>query len=351
MKTINFLGAIAISGMFLCGKIVANPLITSDNTDKAVNEKPENRDFDFFGLIKDNKYIVDIEFSKVGTFYHNINQFKGVIDWGDGTSTEYKECINNPSHVYSNPGRYTVVAKGYCTQLDSNFGSKVIVDVKHIGSDMGITIMSNAFVGQRHLTSLRPGVFDGLKKVTTFSNAFLQWSNQDEFQPRVNEVSLFMRTNKGLKHIPKNLFDKCVNVIDFSACFMGCEIQEIPEGLFKNQRQLRNLAMTFCNTDIHRIPLNLLDNNQLVDNMRYTFFNCNKVTGMSPYVLFKDSLYDKNGKFVCYKMHKAHAYERDKFPIYFKNVIDHAYCFTGCTKLTDYENIPDNWKQGIQLTY
>lgn len=297
----------------------------------------------FAAFAKDNRYVVDIKFDQAGTFRHNINQFIGVIDWGDGTQTTYVQRVNNPSHDYAEPGRYRVIAKGKATQLDSNYGSKVIVDVLHIGGDMGITTMANAFINQKNLTFLREGIFDELKDVADFHNAFLMFDDDLTETACQGEVSV-KKYAKGLRTIPEGLFDKCEKAHDFSACFMGCDIKEIPEGLFEKQTQLRNVAATFCNTEIRNIPLGLFDNNQLIENMRYTFWGCKDLKGQTPFLVYKGSLYDSKGKFKCWILRKVDLFNRGEHSEYYKEIKEHAHCFTGCTGLEDWDKIPEDWK-------
>lgn len=292
---------------------------------------------------KDNKYVVDIKFDKAGTFRHNMNQFIGTIDWGDGTTTEYTQRVNNPSHNYAEPGIYRVIAKGKATQLDSNYASKVITDVLHIGGDMGINTMANAFINQKNLTFLREGIFDGLKDVEDFHNAFLMFSDDLAETSIQGEVSV-KKNAKGLRTIPEGLFDKCKKAHDFSACFMGCDIKEIPEGLFDKQTQLRNVAATFCNTEINNIPVGLFDNNQLIENMRYTFWGCKDLKGQTPFLVYKDGVYDSKGKFKCWILHKVDLFNRGEHSEYYKDIKEHAHCFTGCTGLEDWAKIPADWK-------
>lgn len=283
---------------------------------------------------EDDKYVVQIEISTAGTYRHNINGFVGNIDWGDGASSQYMQSVNHPEHIYESPGKYVITAKGKARQLDSNFASKVITDVVHIGKDMGIERMDYAFMNQRNLTTLRKGIFDGLKDVRSFYFVFGILDNEEV--PVPGEVLYTENTeNQGLTTIPEQLFDHCQKVTDFGCAFFGCKIKTIPNRLFANNTQAKNFGATFSNTNIESIPSGLFDNNQLVENFSYTFFDCRNLKGPSPFAIYVNH----TGKCV-----QVFMYNRDKHARYYRKPIMYKNCFTNCFGLEDYTNIPETWK-------
>ena len=174
------------------------------------------------GVELDNKYIVEIEVEEDNILYaHNVVGFSGTIDWGDGTTSTYNEFIGWPSHTYSTAGKYTVTATGMCMALSqTSYAGGIPLDkdiiisragayfvpfitkIIHIGKDMGITDMFDAFRYQVKLTEIPEGIFDGLTEVTTFEDTFAGCS--------------------GITSIPVGLFDKCTKVEDFGGTFYGC---------------------------------------------------------------------------------------------------------------------------------
>mgnify|MGYP007132127645 FL=1 len=58
--------------------------------------------------------------------------------------------------------------------------------------------------------------------------------------------------------------------------------------------------------------------------------NCWNLTGESPYTMIDDQ--------------KVHLYERANYPKHFTTPTDFKYTFSSCTGLTDYAQIPSDWK-------
>ena len=61
------------------------------------------------------------------------------------------------------------------------------------------------------------------------------------------------------------------------------------------------------------------------------FMNCSSLGGESPYTMHNDV--------------KVHLYERNMFPARFTPVASGYLCFFGCSGLSDYATMPDNWKK------
>ena len=77
------------------------------------------------------------------------------------------------------------------------------------------------------------------------------------------------------------------------------------------------------------VPAALFDNNRKIKTFYYTFDDCNLLSGESPYTLIGDV--------------KVHLYERADYPDYFATPTSHYSCFSS-RNLTDYDQIPDDWK-------
>ena len=241
-------------------------------------------------MYQDNAYIIQVEIPNNGfTFCSNVDKFTGSIDWGDGTVTKHSS-EQNPSHVFDKAGTYTVIHKGRCPNLyghayNSKATNSCITDILHIGGNLGITSMFAAFYNATKLKKLRPGIFDHCTQVTSFSATFERCS--------------------ALTSIPQGLFDKCTQVTNFEDTFRKCsKITTIPPGLFDNCTQVTNFYRTFD--------------------------ECRALTSESPYTLI-------NGK-------KVHLYERKDYPNHFTTPTRYFGCFAYCTDLTDYNEIPADWK-------
>ena len=321
----------------------------------------------------DDKYIVEINIPEqvAGiTYIHNVYGFVGTIDWGDGTTSTYDKLIGWPSHVYENAGNYIVTAKGKSMSLIQGFyinntpeqkdviidnlsrGLKsraiagalpFIVKLIHIGKDMGITDMCYAFETQYRIKEIPQGIFDGLTEVTTFDGTF-RWCDGIEGHipeglfDKCTKVTSFDGTFENcwaLTNIPAGLFDKCTEVTTFMKTFAWCEeLTSIPEGLFDNNTKVTSFYGTFMGTKITEIPTGLFDNNTEVTDFEGLFYECTKLTGESPYTTI-----NVDGTDI-----KVHLYERSSYPEHFVTLTFYDDCFSNCSGLADYADIPTEWK-------
>ena len=135
-----------------------------------------------------------------------------------------------------------------------------------------------------------------------------------------------------LTTIPENLFANCPKVTVFGATFSECTaLIAIPKGLFVHNPKVTIFQATFWGcTSLKSIPTSLFDNNRKVTSFSETFYNCSDLTGESPYTMIGDQ--------------KVHLYERANYPEHFTTPTDFLDCFYDCTGLTDYAQIPTNWK-------
>ena len=209
------------------------------------------------------------------------------IDWGDGTQEYFTSANNIPClHRYS-------------TNITKDFDIKITGNIEGLSSEKiymytitgikqwGISRLKHidyAFKRQP-LKSIADDKFGALQDVTTFYETFDQCTS--------------------LTSIPQGLFDKCNNVTCFNYTFHRCtSLTSIPQGLF--------------------------DKCINVTSFYGTFMGCKNLTGESPYTVIDGVKY--------------HLYERSNNNDYFITPIYRLYCFDDCEKLTDYENIPNDWK-------
>jgi hypothetical protein len=101
--------------------------------------------------------------------------------------------------------------------------------------------------------------------------------------------------------------------------------------LFANCPEVTSFHYTFYTCkNLTTIPAGIFDNNHKVNDFS-AVFGCNyKVTGESPYTVI-------NGV-------KVHLYERKNYTDEFVTPASFESAFGGCSKLTDYANIPTEWK-------
>jgi len=112
--------------------------------------------------------------------------------------------------------------------------------------------------------------------------------------------------------LPEKLFSAIgttTTSVTFANCFKGCSaLTSLPAGLFD----------TVCR----------------ISSINGCFEGCKSLTGESPYTVIGEE--------------KVHLYERvqgEDFPRVPSSKSAHAACFKGCTGLTDYATMPDEWKE------
>lgn len=118
----------------------------------------------------------------------------------------------------------------------------------------------------------------------------------------------------------------------FGSC---AALKQIPWDLFADYPGMDDFIMTFtaC-TSLQSIPASLFDNQRNITHVLGIFNGCTSLTGESPYTMVGDK--------------KVHLYERYNYPEYFVGQPDlytsHMQAFSGCAGLTDYAQIPSDWK-------
>ena len=118
----------------------------------------------------------------------------------------------------------------------------------------------------------------------------------------------------------------------FSQTFYDCDnITEVPEGLFANCPDVTSFNSTFDScSNLIVIPVNIFDNNRKVVDFYECFNGCSRLEGESPYTEIGGIRY--------------HLYERKNNAEQFITPTSMYQAFRHCSNLTDYSNIPTDWK-------
>ena len=259
--------------------------LTLNNEDlkvEAVEVLPwgEKASFDEGLDLYDDEYIVEIAVpSNNYEFIHNIGDFVGTIDWGDGTTTEYKSTAVGPTHTYLTSGNYIVKTEGKINRITTytlydyknnthKNPSEIITKLVSIGKDVGVTNMGSAFSEQTLLAKIIPGALDGCTEVTSFARAFEGCTS--------------------LTEIPEGLFDKCTKVTDFKAAFESTAITEVPKGLFDHCTKVTDFSEIFswCKQLI-KVNDGFAFKSDVEVNMNLVFRECEKLQSI-PEGLFDD---------------------------------------------------------------
>ena len=233
-----------------------------------------------------------------------------------------------------------------------------------------LTDFSNAFSGCTLLTAIPTGLFANNPKVTIFHGTFSYCSALKSIPEKLfancPKVNTFFQTFAGcsaLKSIPENLFANNPEVTEFTGTFSACSaltaipenlfasnpavtdfgstfsncsaLATIPEKLFANCPKVTSFSRTFlaCKT-LKSVPAGLFDNNRKVTDFGSRFYGlfhkCSALTGESPYTVIDGQ--------------KVHLYERANYPEHFTAPSNVQNTFRECYNLTDYAQIPSNWK-------
>lgn len=163
----------------------------------------------------------------------------------------------------------------------------------------------------------------------------------------VRHFGMVFTSCAGITSIPEKLFANNTKVRHFgempenisdlgyagvlSSVFYGTEITSIPEKLFANNPNVTSFIFVFAEcASLQSIPAGLFDNNRRATEFWGTFNVCGSLTGESPYTMIDGQ--------------KVHLYERQNHPTHFTTPTEHWNCFFDCISLSDYAQIPSDWK-------
>lgn len=187
-------------------------------------------------------------------------------------------------------------------------------------------------------------------KAKQFSETFADCVSLRSIPEGLLDACVDITTVKGMFHgctalesIPETLFAKNVAITSFEKTFAECiSLKSIPEKLFsaigtKTSSVKFSQCFAQC-ASLKSIPAALFDSVRRINYIDGCFENCRSITGESPYTIITA----EDGT-----QTKVHLYERTKgtdFPNIPSSSSAHAGCFAGCIKLTDYQDMPDTWK-------
>ena len=249
------------------------------------------------------------------------------MDCGNLTGNISGNLFKNATKITSFAGVFSG-----CSKLTGEIPEELFANNTNASSFEG------CFMGCENLTGNIPeNTFKDLKNVTNFKRCFFNCGNLTGT-------------------IPERLFEDCINVTDFSNLFFGCEnlTGNIPENLFKNCQQVTNFSKTFsfCRGLTGSIPEKLFANCPNAINFNGTFSGCSNLIGKIPEKLFENC---KNAQIFGTEKRTTSVQEgtfrncsslTGMAPELWnnENVTASYSCFNGCVNLSNYNEIPDNWK-------
>ncbi len=241
----------------------------------------------------------------------------------------------------------SIIADGKELITGKESGELIVPELKdpkvYITFKEGITNFSDAFYACLALKSIPENLFANCPKVNTFFQTFAGCSSLESIpeqlfahNPNVTDFTGTFSACSALESIPENLFASNPAVTDFGSTFSNCSaLATIPEKLFANCPKVTSFSRTFlaCKT-LKSVPAGLFDNNRKVTDFGSRFYglfqNCSALTGESPYTVIDGQ--------------KVHLYERANYPEHFTAPSNVQKTFRECYNLTDYNQIPSNWK-------
>lgn len=203
---------------------------------------------------------------------------------------------------------------------------------------------TNTFTGCKSLKTLPEGLFATCTKATHFTGTFTDCTALESLPANLlsacGEVKYAERMFLGctaLKSLPEGLFAGCPKIEKFEETFAECSaLETIPEKLFSAiGTTTTSIVFSACFagcTSLKSIPAGLFDTVRRISFIDLCFADCTSLTGESPYTMIGEE--------------KIHLYERTQgtdFPRIPSNKSAHIGCFAGCTGLTDYATMPEEW--------
>jgi len=204
---------------------------------------------------------------------------------------------------------------------------------------------SYAFVNCTSLKRLPEELFSANTKATGFQHTFEGCTALESIPAtllsactEVSNVNSLFAGCSSLKEIPATLFANSQKIEYLEKAFLDCTaLETIPENLFSVlEGSTKSVKLSYCFkgcTALKNLPAGLFDTVRSINFIDCCFEGCKSLTGESPYTIIDGE--------------KVHLYERvqgDNFPRVPSNRTAHEGCFNGCTGLTDYATMPDEWK-------
>ena len=293
----------------------------------------------------------------LSTYAHNRYNFS--VNYGDGTGNKEVTSATDEdaTHTYTNEGTYIVTITGECPAFSFNAipeSKDKITKIIQWGDVFyqtdGIKLALN--VNFRNCVNLSDPIPEPLKntfaKINSLEYLFSGCTSITEIPPKLfynSNVSSYSNCFSGcinLQYIPENLFIKCNKATNFDCTFQSCStITEIPNSLFKNCPNATYFRNTFNGSKIEKIPSDLFKNCPNVTHFTECFLECRALKEVP------ENLFDNCNQIIdCYRMFaRCYGVTGNAPRLWEKSTITRPHwCFTGCTNLSNYSEIPDLWK-------
>ena len=203
---------------------------------------------------------------------------------------------------------------------------------------------SQTFEGCTSLKSIPEGLFAANTATTHFAGAFIDCTALESVPENLlascanlTYVNKMFSGCTSLKSVPEKFFAGNPKIITFEETFSGCTaLETIPEKLFASiGTTTTGIVFSACFygcSALRSLPAGLFDTVRRISFINNCFEGCTSLIGESPYTMIG--------------VEKIHLYERvqgDDFPRVPSNRTAHEGCFKGCTRLSDYATMPEEW--------
>ena len=268
------------------------------------------------------------------------NDGLAIIDWGDGTTSEFTSATEDKTHSYESPGTYAVTVSSddwskialttysstTAVTADSNptlyWFRNTLVSLDGSLPELANTGLSYAFCGCSKLTSISEYLFFKCENVSLFSYCFYGCSRltslPENLFSRCTSATSFaycFYNCSNLVAIPSSIFSGCSAATTFHSCFYNCSnLEVIPENLFKDCIGVTNFHALFrgC-TKMKTIPEDLFKYNTLATDFGGVFWSCQNIQSIPEDLLRYNVAATNVGAFFCSARGPAFA----NFPVNF----------------------------------
>lgn len=232
------------------------------------------------------------------------------VDWGDGSPVETFES-RRPTHVYSEPGMYTIEMTGQAKSLEFGTGDAMAPELQNIVSwgKMGYTTAVDMCLGCNNLKSIPNDVAGSFASVKSFLGAFSCCESLEEIPSGLFRYATVAKNfedcfshSASISEIPADLFANCTAAEDFSYAFYGTgsgyiitsstlanfdevrslvsagKLKSIPDGLFRNCPSIKQMDYVFGATSITAVPEDIFSSASKATVFTGAFSSCVNLT-------------------------------------------------------------------------
>lgn len=282
-----------------------------------------------------HKILLNVNNTDSGNRYRGLGAFikefltpfpKCLIDFSDSITPFPNKFVSViPDNLFSLIPDVQIVYGGVFKEFDNitNISRGIFSYNGH-----SVKTLTTMFYKCTKLVSIEEGVFDSVSNATMASMTFEGCTSLISVpskllanKPYLTSVYDLFRGCSSLLSVPSDIFLNSTNINDMMYAFEHSGIRTIDKEMFPVGLKNVNLNYIFnyC-SNLTSIPEDIFDNIESVKSMSYAFANCALVSGKVP-----------------------EFWNEEKYGTKFTSV-SHDKCFSGCTRASNYNDIPNGWK-------